>query len=422
MVAMTAQAGAARRGGNGAGRRILFIHDHFPGQFGSLALFLRGRGWDVTFATRYPPMQSEGLRIVSYAPHRAPSAETHPYAQPMDRAALNGQAFVRSALALRAAGYRPDVIVAHSGWGAGLFARDVFPEAAFIAYAEWWYRHPGADIAFLAAQDPRWASLSREAPMVERARNAPIALDLAAADAAICPTHFQAGQFPPLLRRGLSIRHDGVDADFYAPGAPADPTLDGRVAAEAKVITYATRGMEPHRGFPQLMAALPEVLARHPDAVVLIAGTNRVSYGNKAIRSVDWKAQALAHHALDPRRVIFTGPLPRLAYRDLLRRSDAHIYLTVPFVLSWSMLEAMSTGAQLVLSDTPPVREFAGPDEAVLTQFQPEAIAQAIGEALTQPSVARRRAARARILEGPSLERELPLKERILADLLQHRH
>ena len=160
-----------------AGRRaprILFVHDSYPAQFGAFGRWLAGRGWDVAFATAAREPRTGGLRVIGYAPHRGPSPATHPYAQPMDRAALRAQAFVRAALTARRGGYRPDIVMAHSGWGAGMFAKDVFPEAAFVPYCEWWYRHPGPDVAYLAALSGRQPDRGAiEAPMHERARNAP---------------------------------------------------------------------------------------------------------------------------------------------------------------------------------------------------------------------------------------------------------
>jgi glycosyltransferase involved in cell wall biosynthesis len=393
--------------------RILFVHDNYPAQFGAFGHWLAGRGWEVAFATAAPDARTDGPRLLRYAPHRAPSRETHPYAQPMDRAALRAQAFVRAALAARREGFRPDIVLAHSGWGAGMFAKDVFPEAAYVAYCEWWYRHPGPDVTFLAAIEGRDVPRALEAPMHERARNAPIAMDLAAADAAICPTAFQAAQFPPVFRRALAVMHDGIDTDFFAPGPSSGGPLDRLLPEDAKVVTYATRGMEPHRGFPQFMAALPAILA-DPKVTVVIAGENRVSYGGDALRSVDWKARALAELDVDPARVHFVGHLGRHDYLRLLRRSDAHVYLTVPFVLSWSMLEAMSCGCALVLSDTAPVREFADDSAAALVDMaDPGAIAAAVLDAASSASGSslRRRRARAVIERRVARVREFPRKQ-----------
>lgn len=398
--------------------RILFVHDNYPAQFGALGHWLARRGWDVCFATAARDAPTDNLRVIRYAPHRAPSSATHPYAQPMDRAALRAQAFVRAAIAARRQGYRPDIVMAHSGWGAGMFAKDVFPEAAFVPYCEWWYRHPGPDVAYLAALAGRRPGGSLETPMHERARNAPIAMDLAAADAAICPTAFQASQFPAVFRRALSVLHDGVDTEFFRPEPPEDRTLGGLVPADARVVSYATRGMEPHRGFPQFMAALPAIL-REPDTVAVIAGENRVAYGGDAARRVDWKSRALDELGPDAARCLFVGHLDRGRYRALLRRSDAHVYLTVPFVLSWSALEAMSCGCNLVLSDTEPVREFADGSASILVDLLRGDLAPAVRQALHDGTDPRRRArAREAIEDSVPIRRQYPRKEEWLRSLL----
>lgn len=404
--------------------RILFIHDNFPAQFGVLGVWLARQGWDVTFATNAEGAAAPGLRVLRYGPHREPARQTHPYAQPMDKAAINAQGFARSALKAREAGYAPDLIVAHSGWGAGMFARDIFPKAAVVAYCEWWYQHPGADVVFLAEIAGTPVPGSVEAPMLESARNAPIAMELTRADAVLVPTRFQAAQFPARLRPLLTIQHDGIDTDYHAPDpAERTSTLDGLIAPDTPLVTYATRGMEPHRGFPQFMASLPAVLAADPRIRVVIAGENRVAYGGRGQRGTDWKAKALEEHDLDPARVHFVGRLDRPAYRRLLRRSDAHVYLTVPFVLSWSMLEAMSLACPLVLSDTAPVREFAGPEEAALVPMaDPGAIGDAILATLADRPAAARRGARAReVIEADySITTLWPAKARLLSALARH--
>lgn len=315
--------------------------------------------------------------------------------------------------------------MAHSGWGPGLCARDVFPDAAYVAYCEWWYRFPGADVAFLDAVSGVPRKSATEAPMLERMRNAPIALDIASADAVLCPTEFQAAQFPASLRAHFHIQHDGVDVDFFRPDAAMrQNTLGGLVASDARVVTYATRGMEPHRGFPQMMAALPAILDADPRAVAVIAGENRVAYGGDALRKLDWKADALRKHAIDPERVKFVGRLARTDYLRLLQRSDAHVYMTVPFVLSWSMLEAMSAACALVLSDTTPVREFADETCARLVDMRnPDSIADAVIETLqnTCETGERRTQARARITDRIPIVECYARKERLFLDLIAAR-
>lgn len=395
---------------------ILFVHDSFPGQFGALARDFAAHGWQVAFATAAPAAEAAGLRLLRYAPHREPAAATHPYAQPMDRAALRAQGFALTAFAARREGFAPDVVVTHAGGGAGMFAKEIFPKARVIAYAEWWYRFPGADVAWLAAHGyPHPAG--PEAALHEQARNAPIALELAAADAVVCPTAFQAAQFPPAFRDRLTVLHDGIDTDHFRPAAGSrDDTLGGLVPADARLVTYATRGMEPHRGFPEFMAALPAVLAADPRAVAVVAGENRVCYGGDGLRRTDWKARALAEHPVDPSRIRFTGTLDPAVWLRLLQRSDAHVYLTAPFVLSWSMLEAMATGCALVASDTEPVREFAGPGSAALVDHaRPAAIAEAIGATLAGPIEDRRAAARRTVAERVPAARALAAWREIAA-------
>jgi glycosyltransferase involved in cell wall biosynthesis len=381
--------------------RILFVHDNFPAQFGRFGQWLAGLGWEVAFATAARGAGAEGIRIFTYAPHREPGEGTHPYVRTMEKAVINAQAFARAALEQRKAGYSPDLVVAHTGWGAGMFAAQIFPQARFIAYCEWWYRYPGADVVYLSELNGESPPGNIEGAIVEHARNAPIAMDLSAANAALCPTRFQASQFPAIYRAALSVLHDGIDTDYLCPdAAERGGTLGGRVAEDAHVLTYATRGMEPHRCFPQFIAALPAIFAADPRAVAVVAGENRVAYGSAKQRQTDWKEKALAEAGVDQSRVIFTGRLSYGEYRALLRRSDAHVYLTVPFVLSWSMLESMSVGCAMVVSDTAPVTEFASEETARLVNLrEPGRLAERVIETLRDPegSAARRRAAREKI-------------------------
>ena len=325
----------------------------------------------------------------------------------MDRAALKAQAFARTAMKARDDGYRPDVVVAHSGWGAGMFVKDIFPDAKFIAYCEWWYRFPAVDVTYLTRLGYS-ARTTLETPLHERARNAPIAMDLAAADLAVCPTAFQAAQFPEIFRQFLTVLHEGVDTDYFRPRpASRRSSLCGLVAEDARVVTYATRGMEPHRGFPQFIAALPRILSADPNAIAVVAGENRVFYGGDALRHTDWKSRALKENDIDPARVRFVGRLARNDYLALLQRSDAHAYLTVPFVLSWSMLEAMSAGCAMVLSDTEPVREFAAESTATMVDMSdPGQLSDALIEAMAGGVTGS---------ERRSLSREF-VKDRVCAD------
>lgn len=406
--------------------QILFAHDKWPGQFGGFAAWLAAEGWDVWAATGGGKTGPDGVRVLRYVPHRAPSSQTHPYARTFDRAALVGQACGRQCLAAREEGLAPDLIVSHTGPGAGLFLSELFPEAVHVAYCEWWYNIPGADTVFLAQARGHNPAPSPDAAILEQCRNQPIAQELLSAGQGLCPTAFQAAQFPAAFRGLLRVQHDGVDCARYAPGPPGrtDHPLLSSLDDDVPLVSYATRGMEPHRGFPQIMAAIADVQARNPRAVAVIAGDNGVHYGGNAERRVDWKAEALDQLGLDMSRTLFTGMLPPDDYLWLLRRSNAHAYATVPFVLSWSMLDAMAAGAPLVLSDTPPVREFADADSACLADLNdPADIADGIIDLLDDRGAAKRlgRAARARMLETCDSRDIYPDKAAWLEDLLSAR-
>ncbi len=383
----------------GAHPHVLFVHDDGPGQFGALGRSLSRAGWPVTFASR-GEVRIPGCRSLTYGPRRAPSERTHPYAQAFDRAVLNAQGFAASALAAARSGLAPDIVMSHAGPGAGLFARDIFRGVRTVAYAEWWYAHPAPDLHYLGV--PQSDLAGPDQAMVERGRNAAMALEISSADAAVSPTLFQADRFPAALRPGIAVRHDGIDTGVFRPAAartgdPHCPAPLKRLPPGTPLVTYATRGMEPHRGFPHLMAALPEIQAVSPDALIAIAGAPSVAYGTDRMRRVDWLAEGLATPGLDRDRVVLLGPLPKASYLWLLRRSDAHVYLTVPFVLSWSMLEAMATACPLVLSDTPPVTEFADAESALLVDMRDKAaLAASVRRVLADPAAARRRGAAAR--------------------------
>jgi glycosyltransferase involved in cell wall biosynthesis len=335
--------------------RILFLHDNFPAQFGFFGQYLAGKGWEATFGTQREGSALEGLKVFNYKPHRTVTENIHPYAANFEKAVLTGQAVARAAVELKKRGYKPDIVMAHSGWGPGLYARELWPEAKYVGYFEWYYQLNAPDLVYLAEKPRELDDVLRG-----RSRNAALLVDLAHCDAGICPTQFQKDQFPACFHDKLTVMHDGVDTAFYAPAPGARlrlPELDLTGADE--IITYVARGMEPYRGFPEFMAALEIVLKERPQAHAVIVGQDRVAYGKKLPEGESYKKQALESLDLDMERVHFTGLLPRSQYRQVLLASSVHVYLTAPFVLSWSMLEAMSAGCAIVGSDVAPMKEVA---------------------------------------------------------------
>jgi glycosyltransferase involved in cell wall biosynthesis len=248
-----------------------------------------------------------------------------------------------------------------------------------------------------------------------RVNNLPILADLQSCDLGICPTRWQLEQVPAEFRSKISVIHDGLDTDFFSPDPAARMTLPGLdLSGAAEVVTYATRGMEPYRGFPQFLEAAVEVVRRRPECHVVIGGEDRACYGPPPEAGKTWKQVLLERLQPDPERIHFVGSLPYGQYRTLLRASSVHAYLTRPFVLSWSFLEALSCGCLVVASDTEPVREVARDGHnALLTDFHsPAAIADRIVEALENRERLSevREQARRTIVEVYDLRRTLPLQ------------
>ncbi len=297
----------------------------------------------------------------------------HPTLVTTERAVLNAQAVFQAFYPLAKEGYAPDLICAHSGWGPAMLLKELWPQARVLSLFEWYYHARGTDADFL---EP----ISHDAAARAHLKNLPILADLATMDWGTSPTRFQWSQFPEHLRTNISILHEGVDCAFFSP-APASLTVGDRTfTAEDEVITYTARGMEPYRGFPQFMEAVAKLQQRRPNLHVLIAGNDRVAYGKKRSDGKTYREHALATLGLDRSRIHFLGLVPLTTLQAMFRITRAHVYLTVPFVLSWSMLEAMAAGALVVGSDTPPVRELIAHDvNGILTDFfDADAIANSV--------------------------------------------
>lgn len=398
--------------------RILFLHDNFPAQFGFFGQYLARKGWEAIFGTQREGSTLEGLKVFNYKPHRTVTEKIHPYAANFEKAVLTGQAVARAAMELKKRGLKPDIVMAHSGWGPGLYARELWPDAKYVGYFEWYYQLDAPDTTFMA-EKPR----ELDDILMGRSRNAALLVDLAHCDAGLCPTQFQKDRFPACFHDKLTVMHDGVDTAYFAPAPDARlrlPDLDLTEAEE--IITYVARGMEPYRGFPEFMAALEIVLKERPQAHAVIVGQDRVAYGKKLPEGESYKTQALESLDLDMARVHFTGLLPRSRYREVLLASSVHVYLTAPFVLSWSMLEAMSAGCAIVGSDVAPIREVAdkAPGSLRLVDMKnARQTADAIIEVLNDRDASKkmRRLARDLIVQEYATEKLYPAREKWLLGL-----
>ena len=335
--------------------RIVFVHRYFPGHFAHLARALSADdGNQVIFIHAAGQGKIPGVRRLRIRATREPLFATHHYLQPLERSVLLGQAVYRASVRLLEGGFEPDLVYFHAGFGTGLYLKDAFPATPLVGLFEWYYRAHDSDADYLGP-------LEADDRLRIRTLNAGLLLELEACELGICPTRFQKAQFPQVHQAKLEALHDGIDTGLLAPGRAREhrPAVIAHIPPEAELVTYATRGLEPYRGFPQFMQALARLQGERPRLHAAIAGAPKHFYGGPVPAGHrSWKEAVLAGlPELDLDRAHFLGMLPGEDYRALLRASDVHVYLTVPFVLSWSLLEAMAMACPLVASDTGPVRE-----------------------------------------------------------------
>lgn len=342
--------------------KILFIHQNFPGQFKYLAPALVQQGHTVVGMTmqKTDAKDWQGVQLYRYAAKRGTTPNVHPWISDFETKAIRAEACFRAALKLKADGFTPDVIVAHHGWGESLFLKDVWPNAKLAIYCEFYYHPHGADVGF----DPEFPATDEGEVCRLRLKNLNNLLHFEVASAGISPTHWQASTFPEPFRSKITVVHDGIDTASLAPNPNVSLTLNGNLVLTKRdeVITFVNRNLEPYRGYHIFMRALPEILKRRPKARVMIVGADDVSYGARPANGQKWKdifakeVRPLISDA-DWSRVHFLGHVPYTVFIPLLQLSSVHVYLTYPFVLSWSLLEAMSVGCAIVASDTQPLHE-----------------------------------------------------------------
>jgi glycosyltransferase involved in cell wall biosynthesis len=346
---------------------VLFIHQNFPGQFKFLAPALVQQGHRVLALSmqKNQPAQWQGVEVVGYSVARGTTANVHPWVSDFETKTIRAEACFRAALQLKQQGFTPDVIIAHHGWGESLFLKQVWPDAKLGIYCEFYYHAQGTDVGF----DPEFPvkDAAGEACRL-RLKNLNNLLHFDIADAGISPTHWQASTFPEPFRSKITVVHDGIDTLAVAPNPAVSLMLNGniRLSKQDEVITFVNRNLEPYRGYHIFMRALPELLRRRPNARVLIVGADDVSYGARPTQATHGAAKWKDVYINEVRakispddwaRVHFLGNIPYEQFIPVLQLSSVHVYLTYPFVLSWSLLEAMSAGCAIVASNTEPLQE-----------------------------------------------------------------
>lgn len=404
---------------------ILFIHQNFPAQYKHLALLMAADPANrvVVLHMRQNLPEIPGITAVHITPDRALTTGLHPWLQEFESKFIRGDATWKAACSLRESGFTPAVVCAHPGWGEALFVKDVWPGARLLSYLEYYYHFRRQDINF----DPEFPSRPDDSCRL-RIKNINNLLALEACDAGISPTEYQRSLQPAEYQSKISVIHDGIDTDRVRPNRDVTLTMKERgvtLTSRDEVITFVNRNLEPYRGWHTFARALPELLARRPRAHVLIVGGDDVSYGSRPADGVSYKQRYLAEviDRLDLNRIHFLGKIPYDTLLGLLQISSAHVYLTYPFVLSWSMLEAMSAGALVIGSRTAPVEEVIthGVNGLLVDFFSQEELVATVDELLSHPDrmQAVRDRARQTIVERYDLRRIcLPQQQALLHNLV----
>jgi len=362
--------------------KFLFVHQNYPGQFLHIVRHLVASGrHEVVFITEPNANEIPGVRKVPYQRPPLDIAETHIAARELDNGVKRAEAVFKTAFGLRHLGYTPDIIIGHHGWGEMLNLRDLWPNAPMLGYFEFYYQHDSADVGF----DPEFPAEPLDFPRI-RAKNAINHIALNLGGAGQCPTAWQHSTYPDWARPKIDLLWEGVDLDLCSPDPAAHKKtlkIGGMTIRPAdKLVTYVSRDLEPYRGFHTMMRALPELMRARKDIKVVMIGGDGVSYGSGPAGGGIWRDRMLAEvgQDIDMDRVVFPGRVSYATYLAALRRSDAHVYLTYPFVASWSLREALAIGCAVVGGDTQAVREFVthGDNGLITPTLDPSTLARTV--------------------------------------------
>jgi glycosyltransferase involved in cell wall biosynthesis len=406
---------------------FIFIHQNFPGQYRHLIRYLADHPENMVYCiTQENQNQMRRVVKLTYKPATPENLNCHPLTVEFDLAVRNGMGVAEVCRQLKDKGIRPDIIMGHNGWGEMMFVKDVFPDVPTLLYFEFYYHARNVDVGF----DPEYPSHPHDAFRL-RARNAVNLLSMEVADWGNAPTRWQRSVQPPEIRPRISVAHEGVDTDLIRPNPDATVTFGPETITLTRadeVVTYVARNLEPYRGFHIFMRAAREILRRRPKARILVVGGDGVSYGVRAPEGTTYRDLALREIAADCDldRIHFLGQIPYEQHLAVLQLSQVHVYLTYPFVLSWSFIEAMAAGCAIVGSRTPPVMEVLrdGENGLAVDFFSPRAIADRVDEILDHPTRMEhlRREARATAVRDFDLKTvTLPKWLRLIDDLVAGR-
>ena len=367
---------------------ILFVHQNFPAQFGHIARYLiREYGYQCSFVTQKSPGVIEGIRVISYKPVGGATKHHHYCTRTFENAVAHTHGVFEACKHER--GLKPDLIVGHSGFGSTLFLPELF-SCPITNYFEYYYRPHGSDLDFRKEFPPQAIDFLRS-----YCRNAMILLDLQNCTRGYCPTPWQRSRFPAEYSPKLDVIFDGVDTEIWHRQPVVLRTVGNHVIPPGtRLVTYVSRGFETMRGFDIFMKVAKRIYQQMPNVLFVVVGSDRVAYGGdlRYIEEKSYRAHVLKQDQYDSSKFLFTGRLPPSELARLFSMSDLHIYLTVPFVLSWSLFDALACGCTVVASDTEPVRDLLTHEQTgLLADFHDvEGLANQALRVLSDPPAFRR--------------------------------
>ncbi|WP_408913978.1 glycosyltransferase family 4 protein [Brucella pseudogrignonensis] len=402
--------------------RIAFVHRRGFGQFAALAENLATSGHDVSLICETVDRRLPAVRVIRHRVESGPrpNGAMARYLEIPDHHTRIGYRVAETLESMARHGQAPDIVIGHIGWGSMMFVKDVLPTTPALGYCEFFYRAHGADVGFAPDDRPDMETRKRL-----RLRNMAQLVTLDGIDGGFSPTHWQKSLYPKSAQKRIAVVHEGVDTKLFYPDRHASIELPGgRVlkAGESRVITFVARDLEPYRGFPQALKAAQKVIRQNNDAIFVFVGGDGVSYGTPPPGGGSWREYLLRETELPPDRVVFPGTISHAQLRKLYQISTAHIYLTYPFVLSWSVIEAMACGALIIGSDTPPVREVirAGKNGLLVPFYDTDILAETILNVLRDPDAclpmraAARRTVETRFRLSECLQQQKTLIEAVL--------
>jgi glycosyltransferase involved in cell wall biosynthesis len=388
---------------------ILFVHQSYPAQFGHIARHLiRSLGWQCTFVSKTTPGDDGGIRKILYEIKGGARESNHYCSRTFENAIWHSHGVFDACKAHPE--LKPDLIVGHSGFGSTVFLPELYPDVPVINYFEYYYHAHQSDMDFR----PEFPSAELDF-LRARARNAMVLLDLANCRVGYSPTRFQQGLFPSELRSKIEVIFDGIETDVYRRREGiARRVGDLVIHPTTRIVTYVSRGFESMRGFDIFMRAAKRIYEQHPNVLFVVVGSDRICYGGdeKHIKHKTFREHVLSQDRYDLSKFLFTGLVPASTLVDILSLSDLHVYLTVPFVLSWSLMNALACGCTVLASDTPPVREMIsdGENGLLVDFYDVEGFAAKAVEVLKDPTAFARlgQAGTDVIAESYALDKTIP--------------